>query len=198
MPVKVLSPHERSTRQTILMAGGLVLLVMALRMPLLDIPFERDEGEYAYIGWRLGHNELPYRDWVDQKPPAIFWVYRLAISLPMEPVRAVHFVGLVFAAASSCALFFLGLRFMRRFWAWTAAALFAVLSADPLVQGTAANTELFMLLPLILSQIAFFRAVSNGQRKVLFIGFCLSVSTRFSLQGRNDGAVHSSFGQPRA
>ena len=169
MPVKVSSPRERSTRQTILMAGGLLLLVAALRMPLLDIPFERDEGEYAYIGWRLEHNELPYRDWVDQKPPAIFWVYRLALSLPLEPVRAVHFVGLLFAAASSCALFLLGLRFISQFWAWIAAALFAVLAADPLVQGTAANTELFMLLPLILSQIALLRAASNSQRNVLFM-----------------------------
>jgi 4-amino-4-deoxy-L-arabinose transferase-like glycosyltransferase len=169
MPVKVSSPRERSTRQTILMAGGLLLLVAALRIPLLDIPFERDEGEYAYIGWRLEHNELPYRDWVDQKPPAIFWVYRLALSLPLEPVRATHFVGLLFAAASSCALFLLGLRFMSQFWAWIAAALFAVLAADPLVQGTAANTELFMLLPLILSQIALLRAASNSQRNVLFM-----------------------------
>ena len=40
-----------------------------------------------------GYNELPYRDWVDQKPPAVFYVYRLALSLPFEPVRAIHFVG---------------------------------------------------------------------------------------------------------
>jgi 4-amino-4-deoxy-L-arabinose transferase-like glycosyltransferase len=162
-------PRERSTRQTILMAGGLVLLVLALRMPLLGIPFERDEGEYAYIGWRLQHNELPYRDWFDQKPPAIFWVYRLALSLPLEPVRAVHFVGLLFSAAASCALFFIGLRFMSRFWAWIAAALLAVLAADPLIQGQAANTELFMLLPLILSQVALLRAASNSKRTVLFM-----------------------------
>ena len=162
-------PRERSTRQTILMAAGIVLLVLALRMPLLGIPFERDEGEYAYIGWRLQHNELPYRDWFDQKPPAIFWVYRLALSLPLEPVRAVHFVGLLFSAAASCALFFIGLRFMSRFWAWIAAALFAVLATDPLIQGQAANTELFMLLPLILSQVALLRAASNSKRTVLFM-----------------------------
>lgn len=164
-----MSPRERSTRQIILMAGGLVLLVLALRMPLLNIPFERDEGEYAYIGWRLQHNELPYRDWFDQKPPAIFWVYRLALSLPLEPVRAVHFVGLLFSAAASCALFVIGLRFMSRFWAWIAAALFAVLATDPLIQGQAANTELFMLLPLILSQVALLRAASNSKRTVLFM-----------------------------
>jgi hypothetical protein len=101
------------------------LIVAAVRAPLLPIPLERDEGEYAYIASRLKHNELPYRDWVDQKPPAVFYIYRLALSLLVEPVRAIHFAGLVFAAASACALFFLRLRFMDRFWAWLGAALFA-------------------------------------------------------------------------
>jgi hypothetical protein len=50
-----------------------------------------------------------------------------------------------------------------------AAALLAVLAADPLIQGQAANTELFMLLPLILSQAALLRAVSNSKRTVLFM-----------------------------
>ena len=160
-----------SARQTILIVAGLILIAAAVRIPLLNIPFERDEGEYAYIAWRLGHNELPYRDWVDQKPPAIFWVYRAALALPLEPIRAVHFAALLFSAASACALFFLARRLMSRFWAFIAAALFTLLSADPFVQGTAANTELFMLLPLILSQIAFLKAADNP-RNILAMLFC--------------------------
>jgi hypothetical protein len=139
-------------------------LVAAVRLPLLGIPFERDEGEYAYIGWRLGHNELPYRDWVDQKPPAIFWVYRAAFALPLEPIRSAHLASLIFSAASSCAVFFLGRRFLSPFWAFAGAALFTLFSVDPMVLGTAANTELFMLLPLILSQIAFLKAAENQRR----------------------------------
>lgn len=159
----------RRGSQTVLIATTLVLIVSAVRAPLLSIPFERDEGEYGYIAWRLGHDELPYRDWVDQKPPGVFYVYRFALDLPLEPVRAIHFVGLLFAAASTCALFFLGLRFMDRFWAWLAATLFALLSADPMVQGTAANTELFMVCPLIFSQIAFLAATVRSRRCVPFM-----------------------------
>jgi 4-amino-4-deoxy-L-arabinose transferase-like glycosyltransferase len=159
---------ERS-KAAILLAISLLVIVAAVRAPLLPIPLERDEGEYAYIAWRLGHNELPYRDWVDQKPPAVFYVYQFALSLPFEPIRAIHFVALLFSAASVCALFFLALRFMDGFWAWVAAALFGLLSADPLVQGTAANTELFMLCPLILSQIAFVSVASRKDRNILFI-----------------------------
>src|SRR6059036_1169664 len=95
-------------KATILLAISVIIIVAAVRAPLLPIPLERDEGEYAYIAWRLGYDELPYRDWVDQKPPAVFFIYRLALSLPFEPVRAIHFVGLLFAAVSTCALFFLG------------------------------------------------------------------------------------------
>src|SRR5262245_25796819 len=159
----------RSGASTILLGASLFLFVLAVRAPLLPIPLERDEGEYAYIAWRLGYNELPYRDWFDQKPPAVFYVYRLALMLPFEPIRAIHFVAMLFSATSACALFFLGLRFMSRFWAWLAGGLFALLAADPLVQGTAANTELFMLCPLILSQIAFVAAVNRQKKAVLFM-----------------------------
>jgi len=158
-----------SARQTILVVVGLILIAAAVRIPLLGIPLERDEGEYAYIAWRLGHNELPYRDWVDQKPPAVFWTYRAALALPVDPIRAVHLAALLFSAASSCALFFLALRFMNRFWGFMAASLFTLLSADPFAQGTAANTEVFMLLPLILSQIAFLKAADNPRNVLLMI-----------------------------
>lgn len=163
-----LIPRE-SGRGVLVALVLIVLATAAVRIPLLDIPFERDEGEYAYISWRLGHDELPYRDWVDQKPPAVFWVYRLALSLPIDPVRSVHLMGLLFSAASAVALFFLARRFLTTPWAAAAAGLFALLSADPRVQGTAANTELFMLLPLILSLQAFLQALEGGRRRVLWM-----------------------------
>jgi hypothetical protein len=159
---------RRGTR-TILLAAGLVLIVAAVRLPLLPVPLERDEGEYAYIAWRLGHNELPYRDWVDQKPPAVFYAYRFALMLPFEPIRAIHFVGLLSAVVSTCGLFFLGRQFMSLFWAWMGAALFAFLAADPLAEGTAANTEVFMVCLLIFSQIAFLTAARKNRGKVLFM-----------------------------
>jgi hypothetical protein len=169
MSLGVLRLRNPAVKWIILSVAVIVFLTAMVRVPLLNIPFERDEGEYAYIAWRLGHNELPYRDWVDQKPPGIFWTYRLALNLPLNPVRSVHLMGLLFSAASACALFFLARRFMSQPWAIIAAVLFAILSADPLVQGTATNTELFMLLPLILSQLAFLSAASNNRHKILFM-----------------------------
>ncbi len=172
----------RRRGQTIPLTAALILIVTAVRVPLLPIPLERDEGEYAYIAWRLGHNELPYRDWIDQKPPAVFYVYRFALSLPFDPIRSIHIVALLFSAASVCALFSLGLRFMGHFGAWLGAALFALLSADPLMQGTAANTEIFMLCPLILSQIAFITGAEKSRgaaRFMLLAGVLTGIACTF-------------------
>ena len=200
----------------------LVLLTAAIRLPLVDIPFERDEGEYAYIAWRLEANELPYRDWVDQKPPAVFWVYRLALALPFDPVRSVHLLAMCFSACTAAAMFFLARRLLKDGWAepgtaggglnsrfaaggqqsglplalcapatetgyaLSAAALFALLSAQPSLQGTAANTELFMLLPLALAQLAFLLGVRGGRAETGLLVLCgamTSVAAAFKQVG---------------
>ncbi len=157
-------------------------MTFAVRAPLLEVPLERDEGEYAYIAWRLGHGELPYRDWVDQKPPGVFWTYRLALALPIDPIPAVHGVAAAFAAASAVALFCLARGFTNEGWAAASAVAFALLSADPAVQGTAANTEVFMSFPLILAQIAFFAAAAEGRGRVpwsLACGALMAVAVAF-------------------
>lgn len=140
-------------------------ITLLVRGPLLSVPFERDEGEYAYIGWRLGHGELPYRDWVDQKPPAIFWIYRMALMLPGDSVVAVHLFAALWSAVSAWALYLLARRLMSSSWAVVPAGLFAILSAHPIGEGTAANTEIFMLLPMILAVWIFLRCADPPRNK---------------------------------
>jgi len=154
-------------KRTILSLAGIILFIAAIRIPLLGIPFERDEGEYAYIAWRSGFGELPYRDWIDQKPPGIFWAYQLALQLPLDAVRAVHLLGLIVVAAAACAVYFLACRLTKPFWALVCAILFGCLSTDPLVQGTAANTELFLSLPLLLALLATLSVATENRRLVL-------------------------------
>jgi 4-amino-4-deoxy-L-arabinose transferase-like glycosyltransferase len=151
-------PARKSRNWWLLLVFAAVVL---LRLPLLGIPFERDEGEYAYIAWRLGFHEAPYRDWVNQKPPAVFCAYRLAFALPMNPTDAIHLVAALFAAGSACAMVLIARKFLSNFWAVTAGLLLGVLSADPAAQGNAANTEVFMVLPMLLAQLLFFTALSR-------------------------------------
>lgn len=57
----------------LLLALGAALLVV--RLPSLVQPMGADQGIYAYVGERILHGDLPYRDAWDQKPPGIHYVY---------------------------------------------------------------------------------------------------------------------------
>jgi 4-amino-4-deoxy-L-arabinose transferase-like glycosyltransferase len=162
-----------------LLLGGLTL---GLRAPLFDLPLERDEGEYAYIGWRLLAGDTPYLDWLDQKPPAIFVPYALAIATGEDPVVAIRLGAALFCAASVIALFALVRRLRGETEAWLAGALLAVLSADGAVQGPIANSELFMGPWILLALLGTLRVPARARPPAaagLAIGACLAVACAF-------------------
>src|SRR5688572_20295958 len=152
-------------------ALALALGTVALRAPLFDLPLERDEGEYAYIAWRLGAGETPYLDWFDQKPPGVFFAYRAALSLPGDPVVTIRAVAALFSAGSAIALFALVRALLGSApAAGVAALLYAFLSADPRMQGPIANTEIFMT-PWILGAALLSLRAFGAARPRFAIGF---------------------------
>src|ERR687889_2081724 len=54
---------------------ALTAALLILRLPSLTQPMGPDQALYAYVGERILHGELPYRDAWDQKPPGIHYVY---------------------------------------------------------------------------------------------------------------------------
>src|SRR3989304_6048980 len=58
--------------------AALAALGLAFRAGALDLPLDRDEGAYAYIGSKLIHGTVPYRDAFDHKPPGVYFFYALA------------------------------------------------------------------------------------------------------------------------
>jgi 4-amino-4-deoxy-L-arabinose transferase-like glycosyltransferase len=134
---------EKARRAAVAIA--LALAAIALRAPHFDLPLERDEGGYAYIAWRMQYGELPYRDWFDQKPPGITLAYRAALALPVDPSVAIRAVAALSAAAAAVAVWALACALLGEAAGAAAAALYVLMSADPMLQGPIANTEVFMV-----------------------------------------------------
>ena len=44
-------------------------------------PLDCDEAAYAYIGHRLLHGDVMYRDLTENKPPLGYWLYALGVEL---------------------------------------------------------------------------------------------------------------------
>jgi 4-amino-4-deoxy-L-arabinose transferase-like glycosyltransferase len=138
---------------------ALVAIVFVLmRIPFVDLPLERDEGDYAYVAWRMLEGDVPYRDVFDQKPPGIYAVYAALFALGARSGVAIHLLLYVWTAACALALHRLLRDLAGGIAAAFAALCFALLATDPRLTATAANTESFMVLPIVASWAALWRA----------------------------------------
>ena len=120
---------------------------VALRLPALDQPLDRDQALYASIGQRLSVTTLPYRDLFDHKQPLIHYVFAgLNLIAPGSLLAIRLAAGVPSALIGALLLVFLApLTGMRR--AALAAGLVVVLSASTQIHGTDLNTEHLLTLP---------------------------------------------------
>lgn len=127
------------------------LLTGLARVASLNLPLDRDEGEYATLAFAWLHgNGLMYRDFLEQKPPLSVLVYALPQIFGFFSVTALRVTVMLWQCAGASALFLLALRLTAdRSLAFMAALLYGVLSAGARTQGLSANAELFVTLPMI-------------------------------------------------
>jgi hypothetical protein len=144
--------------------GGLgvcVLLVM-LRWNSLDAPLVRDEGEYAYAAKLVRRGLLPYEQSFLQKPPMVVYSYTLADLIAPNAVWFPRALAALFAALATCLL---GLIARLEFGAGVGLPAMWLVTPMLLFPGLwqfAANTETFMLVPL-LGTVAIYVASRHGR-----------------------------------
>lgn len=138
------------------------LLPILLYLPFMSAPFERDEGVYATIADGMLKGQVPYRDLFDNKPPIVFVWYAVGFLLFGEQVAAPRIVAAVLLSITTLSLYAQVRMLFPRGVAYLAAALFALSTGLPYV-ALHANTEAYMLLPLVLSLLAFTTAIKTSR-----------------------------------
>jgi len=134
---------EKSRRLLIVLAA---CLVVAPRLIFLQVPFERDEGCYAYVSDTIDRGDLPYRDAFDHKPPGIYYLYNLSFKLFGRSVEAPRVTALFFSAVAALLTHLLVRKLGGTLWAGVVSMAFLGLaSASPVYTGFDANTEIFTL-----------------------------------------------------
>ncbi len=127
----------------------LIIIVLAaggIRYRSIDVPLERDEGEYAYAGQLIRDGIPPYEQVYNMKLPGIYVAYSLLLSVFGETHTGIHIGLIVINAITIVLIFLLSLLLMKTPGALVAAASFALLSLNPSVQGIFANAEHFVIL----------------------------------------------------
>ena len=146
---------------------AICLLPVLLYLPFAGAPFERDEGTYATVAQGLMDGQVPYRDLFDNKPPLVYGWYALSFFLFGESTTAPRMVAAVLLSVTTLALFAQARLLFPRGVAYLAATLFAISTGIPFL-ALHANTEAYMLLPLVTS-IAAFTVGMNKQSLPLFL-----------------------------
>jgi 4-amino-4-deoxy-L-arabinose transferase-like glycosyltransferase len=137
-------------------------LPILLYLPLLHEPLARDEGFYAAVGQRILHGDLPYRDAFDNKPPIVFGWYALSFLIFGEHVWAPRLVAAVLVSLTTLLVYVQGRLLFSGREALLAALAFA-LSIGVATFGTNANTEYFMLAPLVGGLVTFTLGHQTGR-----------------------------------
>ncbi|AAM71691.1 hypothetical protein CT0447 [Chlorobaculum tepidum TLS] len=128
---------------------AVLLLVAGIRYHLLNVPMERDEGEYAYGAQLMLQGLLPYEHLYSMKLPGIYGAYALVLSIFGQTHTGVHAGLLLINAITSILIFLLARRLINPLTGLAAAGSFAVLSVSPSVQGVFANAEHFVIVPAV-------------------------------------------------
>ncbi len=126
-----------------------LILIAAVRWHRLDVPLERDEGEYAYAGQLMLQGVPPYVSAYNMKLPGIYLVYAIVLGVWGETVWAIHFALLLTNLASIILVFLIGRRLIDDVGGLFGAAAFAVFSLHQSVSGLFANSEHFVNLPML-------------------------------------------------
>jgi hypothetical protein len=151
------SDHPRRIAWWIL--GAIVIVtVVVIRIRLLNLPLERDEGEYAYAGQLMLQGIPPYKLAYNMKFPGTYAAYALLMSIFGQTIAGVHLGLLLVNAATIVFVFLLGRRLFNTTAGLAAASAFAVLSVMPRVLGTAAHATHFIVLPVLAGILLLLRS----------------------------------------
>ena len=134
-----------------LYGGAGAAAVLAMHLPsFFHRLMDGDEAVYGAIAALMNTGGRLYAEGgVDNKPPGIYWLYAATFDLfGRYDMTAIHVVGLVAIAATCWLLFLIGRDLAGVRAGLIAAVLYGVLTGAGNPRLLAANTELFMTLPL--------------------------------------------------
>jgi 4-amino-4-deoxy-L-arabinose transferase-like glycosyltransferase len=134
-----------NTNLPLILLFFIILFTIFFRVRLLDVPLERDEGEYAYMGQLILDGTPPYTEAYNMKFPGIYFIYAGILWLFGETHTAIHFCLLIVNVLSIILLYIFARKAYDDWIAAASACAFALLSMSYHVQGFWANAEHFIL-----------------------------------------------------
>ncbi len=132
-----------------IIAAAAAVAAIYVRLRYLNLPLERDEGEYAYSGQLLIDHVPPYKLAYNMKFPGTYGAYAIIMALFGQSIAAIHLGLLIINCAAAACLYIIGQRLADAPAGALAAAFYLTLSLSPWVAGLSAHATHFVVLPIL-------------------------------------------------
>ncbi|HUU40207.1 MAG TPA: glycosyltransferase family 39 protein, partial [Desulfatiglandales bacterium] len=164
--------HNKAYSKETFWSWAVILIIVCvtacIRIHLLQVPLERDEGEYAYIGQLLLQGIPPFAEAYSMKMPGIYAAYAVILTIFGKTHVGIH-LGLMFInLASIILLFLLGRKLFDSFTGIVSAGSFAILSLNPEVQGFFAHAEHYVIVFALAGILLLIYAIEY-ERVILYL-----------------------------
>jgi len=148
--------------------GLILLFVITVRVRLLSVPLERDEGEFAYMGRLMLQGVPPYQLAYSIKLPGVDAAYALLMAVLGQTAAGVH-LGLLMINLAAIVLVFLCVReLFDDYAAAIASAVYALMSISPAVVGFAAHATHFVVLAALGGFWCLLRGLKSALLRPIF------------------------------
>jgi hypothetical protein len=158
--VRLLFPLSRLIAAALVMA---VLLAVGVRLRLLSIPLERDEGEFAYVGQLMLEGIPPYKLAFNIKLPGTYAAYAALMGLFGQTTAGIHFGFLLVNLATLALLFLIARRLLDAEQAAIACVCYALFSLSPGVLGLQGHATHLVVLTALGGWWLLLRARASGR-----------------------------------
>ncbi|MCX8093879.1 MAG: glycosyltransferase family 39 protein, partial [Candidatus Goldbacteria bacterium] len=147
-----------------------LFLVIFVRLRLLSMPLDRDEGGWAYEGWLILNGEPPFKYFYDTKMPLIYYIYVLIMAIFGQTIEGIR-IGILITVLINMFLVF---KVVKKISAdndkgFLASAFYGLLSLDSGTLSLSGYSTHFVLTFFMLSLIFILDALKHGKMFMYFI-----------------------------
>ena len=160
---------------------GALLLVMVffafVRVRLRDVPLERDEGEFAYVGQLMLQGIPPYKIAGNMKLPGTYAAYAAVMAVFGETTSGIRDGLILVNVAATILVFLLGKYLYGPLAGAIAGSTYSFLSCRPAVLGVYAHATHFVVLAMLAGILLLLPAVDTGRTNLFFgSGVCFGAA----------------------
>ncbi len=146
-------------------------LVIFVRLRLLSMPLDRDEGGWAYAAWLILNGEPPFKYFYDTKMPGIYYIYVLITIIFGQTIEGIR-IGILFTVFTN--IFLIYKTFMKisndSERGLMACSFYGLLSLDSGTMSLSGYSTHFVLTFVMLSLIFLLNALKQNNGILFFIG----------------------------